>query len=48
MTDEELENKFRALMDGVLTREQVNTVINLTRNLENLEDIKKLLKAMVI
>ncbi len=48
MTDEEVEDKFRRLINGLLTPSQVNTVINLVRNLENLKDIKQILKAIVI
>lgn len=48
MTDEEVESKFRRLTDGLLTPGQVNTVINLVKNLENLKDIKQVLKAIVI
>ncbi|MGC8606086.1 MAG: MmgE/PrpD family protein [Vulcanisaeta sp.] len=48
MTDEEVEDKFRRLTDGLLTLSQMSTVINLVRNLENLKDIKQILKAIVI
>lgn len=48
MTDEEVEDKFRRLTDGLLTPGQVNTVINLVRNLENLKDVKQILKAIII
>ncbi|MDT7863776.1 MAG: MmgE/PrpD family protein, partial [Vulcanisaeta sp.] len=48
MTDEEVENKFRMLTDGILTRDQISTVISLVRNLENLGDIKQLVKAIIV
>ena len=48
MIDEEVENKFRMLTDGILTRDQISTVISLVRNLENLGDIKQLVKAIIV
>ena len=48
MTDEEVENKFRMLTDGILTRDQISTIISLVRNLENLGDIKQLVKAIIV
>ncbi len=48
MSDEEVEDKFRKLTDGLLTPGQANVVINLVKNLENLKDVKQILKAIVI
>ncbi len=50
MTDEEVEDKFRRLTDGLLTPSQVNTVISLVKDLENLKDkdIKQVLKAIIV
>ncbi len=48
MSDEEVEDKFRRLTDGLLTLNQVNTVISLMKNLENLKDIKQVLKAIIV
>jgi 2-methylcitrate dehydratase len=48
MSDEEVENKFKKLTNGILTPNQVNTVINFVENLESLTDIKQVIKAMVV
>ncbi|WP_069807259.1 MmgE/PrpD family protein [Vulcanisaeta thermophila] len=48
MSDDELKEKFRALVSGVLTQSQISTIMDMVFNLENLRDIKPILKAMVV
>ncbi len=48
MSDEEVEDKFKRLTEGVLTPSQVNSVISLVRNLESLRDLKQILKSIIV
>ncbi|MGC9152511.1 MAG: MmgE/PrpD family protein [Vulcanisaeta sp.] len=48
MSDEEVEDKFKRLTEGILTPSQVNSVISLVRNLESLRDLKQILKSIIV
>ena len=46
MTDEELEDKFRDMAEKFMTKRQINKVITTVYEMENLDDINKLMKAV--
>jgi 2-methylcitrate dehydratase len=47
MTDEELEDKFRDMGEKFMTKNQIRKVIAAVYDMENLDDINKLMKTVV-
>jgi hypothetical protein len=47
MTDEELEDKFRAMAERFMTEKQIKETIATVYEMERLDDIGKLMKSLV-